>query len=97
MKATFSSSLVMAMLLLFLSNQVWVSTAVVCNPIGLSPCLTAMMSSAVPPSPGCCTVLTEQKPCLCQYIKDPSLEHYVNSDNAKKVAGICHVPFPTNC
>ncbi|KAI3946432.1 hypothetical protein MKX01_017648 [Papaver californicum] len=97
MKVTFSSSLVMVMLLLFLSGQVWVSTAVVCTPVGLAPCLTAMMSDRVPPSDQCCTALTEQKPCLCQYLKDPSLAHYVNSPNAKKVAGICHVPFPTNC
>ncbi|MCL7040434.1 hypothetical protein MKW94_030557 [Papaver nudicaule] len=87
----------MSMLLLLLSNQAWVSTAVICNPVALSPCLGAMVSAFVQPSIACCTSLRDQKPCLCQYLKDQSLQQYINSPNAKKVGDTCGVPFPTNC
>ncbi|KAK4284171.1 hypothetical protein QN277_001039 [Acacia crassicarpa] len=68
--------------------------AVTCSPIALSPCMAAILSSS-PPSNECCDKLKEQKPCLCGYIKNPSLRQYVNSPAAKKVASSCGVPFPT--
>ncbi|KAJ9140788.1 hypothetical protein P3X46_031392 [Hevea brasiliensis] len=72
-----------------------VSQAVTCNPLALSPCASAMTSSS-PPSAICCSKLKEQRPCLCQYLKNPNLQKLVNSPNAKKVATTCGSPFP-NC
>ncbi|OWM68023.1 hypothetical protein CDL15_Pgr017591 [Punica granatum] len=66
-----------------------------CNALELSSCATAITSSGVPPSPTCCSKLKEQRPCLCQYLKDPNLQRLINSPNAKKVATICGSPFPT--
>ncbi|KAI7749610.1 hypothetical protein M8C21_030123 [Ambrosia artemisiifolia] len=70
-----------------------VSMAVTCAPAQLAPCASAISSSS-PPSKLCCTKLTQQKPCLCKYIKNPSLRSYVTSPNAKKVARICRVAVP---
>ncbi|XP_028784391.1 non-specific lipid-transfer protein 2-like [Neltuma alba] len=68
--------------------------AVTCSPAALSPCIGAITSSS-PPSSQCCQKLKEQKPCLCGYLKNPSLRQYVNSPGAKKVASSCGVPFPS--
>jgi len=71
-----------------------VSQAQTCNPGQLSPCLGAIMSST-PPSTTCCSKLKEQKPCLCGYLKDPSLKQFVSSPGARKVASDCGVPYPS--
>ncbi|KAJ1442568.1 Non-specific lipid-transfer protein type 2 [Sesbania bispinosa] len=68
--------------------------AVTCSPVQLSPCLGAITSSS-PPSSTCCQKVREQKPCLCGYLKNPSLRQYVNSPGARRVATSCGVPFPT--
>ncbi|XP_054787584.1 non-specific lipid-transfer protein 2-like [Prosopis cineraria] len=68
--------------------------AVTCSPVALSPCMGAISSSS-PPSSECCQKLKEQKPCLCGYLKNPSLRQYVNSPGAKKVASSCGVPIPS--
>ncbi|KAK9065268.1 hypothetical protein SSX86_016651 [Deinandra increscens subsp. villosa] len=70
-----------------------VSMAVTCNPTQLAPCASAFSSSS-PPSKLCCSKLKQQKPCLCKYIKNPSLRSYVTSPNAKKVARTCRVAVP---
>ncbi|PKI56761.1 hypothetical protein CRG98_022822 [Punica granatum] len=67
--------------------------AVTCSPLELSPCLGAITSSS-PPSGQCCSKLREQRPCLCGYLRNPSLRSYVNSPNARRVAVTCGVPFP---
>ncbi|KVI04462.1 Bifunctional inhibitor/plant lipid transfer protein/seed storage helical domain-containing protein [Cynara cardunculus var. scolymus] len=67
--------------------------AVTCSVTELSPCLPAFTSSA-PPSSSCCAKLKQQSPCLCQYIKNPSLRGYITSPNAKKVSSTCGVPIP---
>ncbi|KAJ6867294.1 non-specific lipid-transfer protein 2-like [Populus alba x Populus x berolinensis] len=71
-----------------------VSQAQTCNPGQLSPCLGAIMSST-PPSTTCCSKLKEQEPCLCGYLKDPSLKQFVSSPGATKVARDCGVPYPS--
>ncbi|MCL7040861.1 hypothetical protein MKW94_020196 [Papaver nudicaule] len=97
MKTAYTSLLVIAMMLtLLFSNQIQVSVAVTCSPVQLAPCLGAIMSSSTPPSNACCSRLREQKPCLCGYMKDPTLKQYVNTPNGKKVANTCDVPLP-NC
>ncbi|KAF7811292.1 non-specific lipid-transfer protein 2-like [Senna tora] len=72
-----------------------VAEGVTCSPVALSPCAGAITSSS-PPSSACCQKLREQKPCLCGYLKNPSLRQYVNSPGAKKVASACGITIP-NC
>ncbi|CAJ2630663.1 unnamed protein product [Trifolium pratense] len=69
------------------------SMGVTCNALQLIACANAITSSN-PPSAICCSKLKEQKPCLCQYLKDPNLKKLVNSPNAIKVADTCGSPFP---
>ncbi|XP_057466431.1 non-specific lipid-transfer protein 2-like [Actinidia eriantha] len=82
-------------LVLVLGYEAEVSVAVTCAATELSPCLPAL-SSGTQPSSACCAKLKAQKPCLCQYIKNPNLKQYVTSPNAKKVASKCGVTIP-NC
>ncbi|KAI5677463.1 hypothetical protein M9H77_08413 [Catharanthus roseus] len=83
-----------AVLLLFLAGiEVSKVEAVTCNPIQLSPCAKAI-TSATTPSPICCTKIKEQRPCLCNYMKNPNLQKFINSPNARKVASSCGTPFP---
>ncbi|KAI4319212.1 hypothetical protein MLD38_032839 [Melastoma candidum] len=82
------------LLLLLLTTQAPVSEAVTCAPTELSSCASAIVSST-PPSKLCCTKIREQKPCLCQYLKNPTLKRFVSSPNAKKVASTCGTPFPS--
>nr|AOC88974.1 type 2 nonspecific lipid transfer protein LTP201 [Elaeis guineensis] len=69
------------------------AVSVTCNPMELSPCAKAILSAA-PPTAACCAKLKEQRPCFCQYKKNPKLQGYINSKNSKKVAGTCGVPMP---
>lgn len=82
------------MMLTVLASETEVSMAVTCNALQLSACASAITSSS-PPSSLCCSKLKEQRPCLCQYLKDPNLHKLVNSPNARKVANICGSPFPS--
>ncbi|OWM62618.1 hypothetical protein CDL15_Pgr019912 [Punica granatum] len=70
-----------------------VTVAVTCKPTELSSCVSAI-TSATPPSSLCCNKIKEQKPCLCQYLRNPNLKKFVNSPNARKVASTCGTPFP---
>ncbi|XP_071701645.1 non-specific lipid-transfer protein 2-like [Rutidosis leptorrhynchoides] len=65
-----------------------------CNPIQLIPCATAILSSSAP-SEACCVKIKEQRPCLCKYIKNPRLQKFINTPNAKKVIKNCGTSFPT--
>ncbi|KAG2242218.1 hypothetical protein Bca52824_095938, partial [Brassica carinata] len=65
------------------TEKIPVAEGVTCSVTELSPCLAAFMSSS-PPSASCCAKLREQKPCLCGYMRNPSLRQYVSSPNAKK-------------
>ncbi|TMW88306.1 hypothetical protein EJD97_018731 [Solanum chilense] len=87
------SSFIAILLVLFVS-ELLVTEAVTCSVTELVPCAAAIMSSQ-PPSKECCNKLKEQKPCLCGYLKNPSLKQYVNSPNAKKVAKTCGVSTPS--
>ncbi|KAL5698006.1 hypothetical protein ACHQM5_029095 [Ranunculus cassubicifolius] len=83
--------LVLATLLIYAN----VSTAVTCSAIQMIPCAGAIATGS-PPSPTCCARFKSQQPCLCQYLKDPTISQYVNSPNARKVAIACGVRNP-NC
>ncbi|KAL5553075.1 hypothetical protein UlMin_040476 [Ulmus minor] len=82
------------MLIILLLGKTEVSMSLTCSPLELSPCAAAIMSSS-PPTTLCCQKLKDQRPCLCQYVKDPNLQKLVKSANAKKVASTCGTPFPT--
>ncbi|KAL2457631.1 Bifunctional inhibitor/lipid-transfer protein/seed storage 2S albumin superfamily protein [Forsythia ovata] len=87
-KASCAVLCMVAVAVVVLLGELHVSEAVTCNPVELSPCLGAINSGG-PPSAACCSKLREQQPCLCGYKKNPSLQPYVNSPNAKKVASSC--------
>ncbi|KAG4128955.1 hypothetical protein CXB51_022107 [Gossypium anomalum] len=82
-----------AVMVILLAEAVEVSTAVTCSPTQLSSCVSAITSSS-PPSQLCCSKIKEQKPCLCQYLKNPNLKKFINTGNARKVASTCGTPFP---
>ncbi|KAJ9550324.1 hypothetical protein OSB04_014369 [Centaurea solstitialis] len=89
---TYTTICALAILAMILAGT-QVATAVTCQATQLAPCASAISSSS-PPSKQCCIKIKEQRPCLCQYIKNPSLRGYVTSPNAKKVAKTCGVPIP---
>ncbi|GMH17058.1 hypothetical protein Nepgr_018899 [Nepenthes gracilis] len=84
--------LVMVMVMVMGEGQVAMA-AVTCSPVQLSSCANAIISSS-PPSELCCTKIREQAPCLCQYMRDPTLSKFINTPNARKVAASCGTPFP---
>ncbi|KAL0296699.1 UNVERIFIED_CONTAM: Non-specific lipid-transfer protein 2 [Sesamum calycinum] len=88
-----AASLAICVALLMLLSEVEVTRAVTCNPIQLSPCAAAI-TSTTSPSAACCAKIKEQRPCLCQYMKNPTLQKFINSPGAKKVASSCGTPFP---
>ncbi|TKY50880.1 Non-specific lipid-transfer protein 2 [Spatholobus suberectus] len=88
------ATLCITLTLLLLAQTELSKAAVTCNALQLSACASAITSSS-PPSAVCCSKLKEQRPCLCQYLKDPNLKRLVNSPNARKVANACGSPFPT--
>ncbi|KAL1207020.1 putative non-specific lipid-transfer protein AKCS9 [Cardamine amara subsp. amara] len=67
---------------------------VTCVATELRPCLPALTLGGNP-TDECCTKLNEQKPCLCDYIKNPAYSKYVSSPNARKVLAACNVPYPS--
>ncbi|KAL1553608.1 non-specific lipid-transfer protein 2-like [Salvia divinorum] len=89
-KAACLATLALAMLVL---SQVEVSTAVTCNPLQLSPCAAAITSSGKPTA-ACCAKLKEQRPCLCQYMRNPNLQKFIKSPGAKRVSSACGIPYP---
>ncbi|MFS8023636.1 putative bifunctional inhibitor/plant lipid transfer protein/seed storage helical [Helianthus anomalus] len=89
---TYTSLCAAAILVMILAGS-QAAMAVTCQVTELAPCASAISSSS-PPSQQCCTKLKEQRPCLCQYMKNPSLKAYVSSPNAKKVSKTCGVPVP---
>ncbi|XP_019092021.1 PREDICTED: non-specific lipid-transfer protein 2-like [Camelina sativa] len=91
MKATWVSVLVLAAVLLVVLLPA--AEAVTCSPMQLSPCAAAITSSS-PPSALCCAKLKEQKPCLCSYMRNPSLRRFVSTPNARKVSKSCRLAIP---
>ncbi|KAE8696062.1 Non-specific lipid-transfer protein 2 [Hibiscus syriacus] len=67
--------------------------AVTCDVSELSPCMAAI-TSPKPPSTTCCSKLKEQKPCFCQYLKNPTIKQFVDTPRAKKIASTCGVEYP---
>lgn len=85
---------VMVVLMVMLLGEAGVTEgAVACDPNKLQPCVPAI-SSTQQPSRRCCQVLRTQRPCLCEYIKDPQFKPFVNSPESKKVSIACGIPKP---
>ncbi|KAL4573362.1 hypothetical protein LXL04_020165 [Taraxacum kok-saghyz] len=93
MKSATNITLCVAAILVMLLAGSQETTAVTCMVTELAACATAF-SSPSPPSQQCCRKLKEQRPCLCQYMKNPSLRSYVASPKAKTIAISCAVPTP---
>nr|GMC79762.1 non-specific lipid-transfer protein 2-like [Ipomoea batatas] len=83
--------MIVAVLMLLLAEAQFSSAA--CDVQQLTPCLSALTSNTNP-SQLCCKRLNQQKPCFCQYLKNPSLKMYLNSPAAKKAAKTCKVSIP---
>ncbi|XP_059640697.1 non-specific lipid-transfer protein 2 [Cornus florida] len=92
MRASYIAAVCAVLVLLLAEAQLSVAAAT-CSPSELSPCMSAITSSS-PPSKLCCTKIKQQKSCLCQYLKNPSMKKFVTSPNAKKVVTTCGVPIP---
>ncbi|KAL9231311.1 hypothetical protein vseg_006553 [Gypsophila vaccaria] len=90
-----AAALALMVAVMVVSEMAMVTEAVTCNPIQLAPCAPAIFSGQQPTN-ACCTELVAQKPCLCQYKKNPALAQYVNSPNAKRVASTCGVNVACN-
>lgn len=88
-----TACLAMVAVAMLILAQVEVGSAVTCNPLQLSPCAGAITSGGTP-SAACCAKLKEQKPCLCQYMKNPNLQKFIKSPGAKKVSSACRIPYP---
>ncbi|KAL9372408.1 hypothetical protein Peur_034652 [Populus x canadensis] len=88
-----SCMVVCTLLVLLLAKEYAEVDAVTCSPAQLSSCVNAITSST-PPTNLCCSKIKEQKPCLCQYLKNPKLKKFINTPNARKVASTCGTPFP---
>ncbi|EOA25815.1 hypothetical protein CARUB_v10019183mg [Capsella rubella] len=65
-----------------------------CVPTDLMPCLPAV-TGGNQPAKECCDKLTEQKSCLCGYMKNPLYSVFVSSPFAPKVLETCNIPKPT--
>ncbi|XP_062115067.1 non-specific lipid-transfer protein 2-like [Humulus lupulus] len=92
MKAAYIMMVVCTVLVVLVAKP-QVTMAVTCSPTQLSVCVSAITTST-PPSQLCCSKIKEQKPCLCQYLKNPTLKKFVDSPNARKVANTCKTPYP---
>ncbi|PIN02219.1 hypothetical protein CDL12_25271 [Handroanthus impetiginosus] len=90
---TKAAFLAICVVLVLILGEVEVTNAATCNPVQLSPCMSAITSSAKP-STLCCTRLKQQKPCFCQYLRNPNLQKFIKSAGAKKVSSFCRISYP---
>nr|GMC80139.1 non-specific lipid-transfer protein 2 [Ipomoea batatas] len=84
--------MILAILLLLLAEAQFSSAT--CDLQQLNPCLSALTFDTKP-SQLCCVRLNQQKPCFCEYVKNPTLKEYViDSPAAKKAIETCKVSLP---
>ncbi|KAL3654437.1 hypothetical protein CASFOL_004118 [Castilleja foliolosa] len=93
MNTKITSIAICALLVLILTQVEVTKAAGKCNPMQLIVCATAI-TSRQKPSRACCAKLKQQKPCLCTYMKKPSLKKYIRSPRAQEVARICRISKP---
>ncbi|WCJ25330.1 Bifunctional inhibitor/lipid-transfer protein/seed storage 2S albumin superfamily protein [Euphorbia peplus] len=86
-------ALAVAVMVLVILSELHMSDAANCNISQLRSCAPAMSSNATP-SRGCCNNLIAQQPCLCGYMKDPSLKQFVSSPGAQRVSKFCGISIP---
>ncbi|WOL12494.1 non-specific lipid-transfer protein 2-like [Canna indica] len=92
MKASVPVLLILLCALVLLQEAAEVEGAT-CNPMELTPCAGAFMSSSTPPSGECCAKLKSQSSCFCQYKKDPTLGKYFGG--GQRVIKACGIASPT--
>ncbi|KAI3519312.1 hypothetical protein L1887_08341 [Cichorium endivia] len=59
-----------------------------CSDMELMPCGVAISSSQAPTS-DCCTKVTQQSPCFCGYIRDPSYRQFISLATTERVVRQC--------
>ncbi|PWA58345.1 hypothetical protein CTI12_AA400750 [Artemisia annua] len=64
-----------------------------CDPVELSWCLQAVVST-IPPTAKCCKKLKGQESCLCSELGDPTFGGYIKLPGFKNVCTTCNVTFP---
>ncbi|KAM3306557.1 non-specific lipid-transfer protein 2-like [Capsicum chacoense] len=92
-----SCSFVAIFLVLFLAELlVTESQQTTCNVMKLAnPCGAFLLS--LPPPPACCDAVRKQDPkCLCEYLKNPAYQPYVNRAKVEKALRDCDISMP-NC
>jgi hypothetical protein len=62
-----------------------------CEPEQLSPCLPAIVGG----SGDCCSKLSAQQGCFCQYAKNPAYRQYINGPNARSALAACGIAVPS--
>ncbi|OIT19842.1 non-specific lipid-transfer protein 2 [Nicotiana attenuata] len=87
---SFAAIILVLTLVLIIGELLVTEAKVKCDIKELSPCDPAFTSSQ-PPTSKCCDKLYEQRPCLCEYARDPNLRPYVKSPNAKNAAKRCRI------
>ncbi|PKU68849.1 putative non-specific lipid-transfer protein AKCS9 [Dendrobium catenatum] len=65
-----------------------------CDPYQLSSCAGPIFSGSQP-SATCCNSLKKEQPCFCQFLSNPNLSPYINSENGRTVAAYCKVSIPS--
>ncbi|GMI74622.1 Tracheary Element Differentiation-related 4 [Hibiscus trionum] len=92
-RVSFVVLFVAALAVSLFSGETCTAEAAICDPQQLSPCISALTSRAAP-STACCGRLNEQRPCLCGYIRNPTLKQFVGNPNTRRIASTCRVPYP---
>ncbi|KAL6577640.1 hypothetical protein OROMI_009968 [Orobanche minor] len=73
------------------------TTTSVCNTDDLNPCRDVIEHPEHDVSDDCCNARNAQKTeCLCFFMKNATLQPYVNSPGAVKISKVCKAPYP-NC
>ncbi|EEF34333.1 Nonspecific lipid-transfer protein, putative, partial [Ricinus communis] len=67
--------------------------AVVCSSVELNVCTPALVMSSEP-SKLCCQKAMEQRPCYCEFLRDPNLKQFFSNAADRRLANACGFPYP---
>ncbi|WCJ25325.1 hypothetical protein M5689_007218 [Euphorbia peplus] len=67
--------------------------AVICSSVELNVCLPAIVMAEAPSS-ACCRKSLEQRPCYCEYLRDPNLKQFFSNQADRILAKACGLPYP---
>uniref|UniRef100_A0A803LAZ5 Bifunctional inhibitor/plant lipid transfer protein/seed storage helical domain-containing protein n=1 Tax=Chenopodium quinoa TaxID=63459 RepID=A0A803LAZ5_CHEQI len=93
------ASQVMATLMVVVLLLGVVEIAKACNPLELTPCLSAIQIGSLPsPTSPCCVALKKQtKECLCSFFTNSETSKYLCSPTAQGIPQVCGIAFPSDC